>query len=412
MSRIDDLVDEFCPEGVRFESIVSVVQRGSIIRWVDVPGEEFQYIDLTSVDRVTHAIRETKTITDKTAPSRAQQVVHDGDVIFGTTRPMLKRYALVSADYDGHVASTGYCVLRPVPSRVLPGFLFHLLGTAEFYAFIEANQRGASYPAIPDGVVKEFKIPVPPVEVQREIVRVLDSFQTLEVQLEAELEAELEARQLQYAHYRDALVAFSGQSDARKSPLREVATIVRGASPRPIKSFVTDAEDGVPWIKIGDTAVGEKYITATAERVTVEGAAKSRRVHPGDFVLSNSMSFGRPYISKIEGCIHDGWLAISNFSESFVPDFLYHLLSSTPIQAEFTRRAGAGTVQNLNADIVRSVVVPVPSLDEQERVVSILDRFDVLVNDLSIGLPAELAARRKQYEHYRDRLLTFKELSA
>ncbi len=121
------------------------------------------------------------------------------------------------------------------------------------------------------------------------------------------------------------------------------------------------------------------------------------------------MSFGRPYISKIEGCIHDGWLAISDFSASFVPDFLYHLLRSAPIQAEFARRAGAGTVQNLNADIVKSTPVPIPPMQEQARIVAILDAFDALVNDLTRGLPAEIAARRKQYEYYRDRLLSFRE---
>jgi type I restriction enzyme S subunit len=191
--------------------------------------------------------------------------------------------------------------------------------------------------------------------------------------------------------------------------LGEVASIVRGASPRPIQSFITDAVDGVPWIKIGDVAAEGKYITATAERVTEAGASKSRRVYPGDFVLSNSMSFGRPYISKIEGCIHDGWLAVSGFSDSYIPDFLYHLLRSAPVQAEFARRAGAGTVQNLNAEIVRSVPIPIPPLSEQSRIVAILDKFDALVNDISSGLPAELAARRQQYAHYRDRLLTFRE---
>lgn len=165
----------------------------------------------------------------------------------------------------------------------------------------------------------------------------------------------------------------------------------------------------MPWIKIGDVVAGGKYITNTKEKVTVEGASKSRRIQPGDFVLSNSMSFGRPYISKIEGCIHDGWLAISDFSESFESSFLYHLLRSDSIQAEFARRAGSGTVQNLNADIVKGIAVPVPPLDEQKRIASILDSFDVLVNDLSSGLPAEISARRQQYEYYRDRLMTFKE---
>ncbi|KFG94423.1 hypothetical protein GQ56_0126575 [Burkholderia paludis] len=185
----------------------------------------------------------------------------------------------------------------------------------------------------------------------------------------------------------------------------EVASIVRGASPRPIQSFLTESDDGVPWIKIGDVAEGGKYITETSERVTEAGAAKSRRVYPGDFVLSNSMSFGRPYISKIEGCIHDGWLAISDFNDSFVPDFLYHLLRSAPIQIEFARRAGAGAIQNLNADIVKSVVIAVPPLEIQREIVKVLDTFIKLRAELE----TELKARRRQYKHYRDVLLDFSE---
>lgn len=192
----------------------------------------------------------------------------------------------------------------------------------------------------------------------------------------------------------------------------DVATIVRGASPRPIQNFITDGADGVPWIKIGDVPARGKYITGAAQRVSPAGADKSRRVQPGDFVLSNSMSFGRPYISRIEGCIHDGWLAISAFDDSYISDYLYYLLRSAPVQAEFARRAGAGTVKNLNAEIVRSVEVPLPPKDVQARVVELLDKFDALVNDLSVGLPAELLARRKQYAHYRDQLFAFPEAAA
>ena len=254
-------------------------------------------------------------------------------------------------------------------------------------------------------ILRDLRIPVPPLEVQREIVRILDQFS----QLEAELEAELEARRAQYEHYAGLLLA--NKEQVPRVRFGELATIVRGASPRPIQKFITNDPGGVPWIKIGDVPARGKFITGTGQRVTPEGAAKSRRVRPGDFVLSNSMSFGRPYISKIDGYIHDGWLAVSGFEASFIPDYLYYLLRSSPMQEEFARRAGAGTVKNLNAEIVRSVEVPVPTKETQKRVVDLLDRFDALVNDLSVGLPAELAARRKQYEHYRDRLLTFTEAS-
>ena len=124
------------------------------------------------------------------------------------------------------------------------------------------------------------------------------------------------------------------------------------------------------------------------------------------------MSFGRPYISKIEGCIHDGWLSVSRFENSFIPDFLYHLLRSAAVQADFARNVGTSSVSNLNSETVKSIVVPVPPIEEQKRIVDILDKFETLVNSLSDGLPAELSARRKQYEYYRDKLLTFEEAVA
>ena len=179
----------------------------------------------------------------------------------------------------------------------------------------------------------------------------------------------------------------------------DIATIARGASPRPIKNFITNDKNGVNWIKIGDVKTGEKYITETEEKITLEGAKKSRKVNPGDFILSNSMSFGRPYILKTSGCIHDGWLAISGFSEYFDADFLYYLLNTSSLQAEMRKRASfGGAVQNLNADIVKALELPVPPLPVQQEIVRILDSF----TELTAELTAELAARKKQYEYYRN----------
>ena len=185
-------------------------------------------------------------------------------------------------------------------------------------------------------------------------------------------------------------------------------TIVRGASPRPIQNYLTTADDGIPWIKIGDVDPSSKYIETTAEKITIEGSKKSRLLHAGDFVLSNSMSFGRPYILKIDGCIHDGWISMSGFEDKLDPDFLYHLLRSTPIQNTWRMKASSGTVSNLNADIVRETAIPIPPISEQKKIVGILDRFSALTTDLTSGLPAEIKARQQQYEYYRDKLLTFK----
>ena len=187
-------------------------------------------------------------------------------------------------------------------------------------------------------------------------------------------------------------------------PLGEVCTVVRGASPRPIKNFITEEKDGVNWIKIGDVAVGSKYITSCAERITKEGAKKSRFVKKGDFILSNSMSFGRPYILEINGCIHDGWLAISDFEDKMLADYLYYVLVSGNIQREMEHRASfGGAVQNLNADIVRALEIPVPPIEVQEEIVRILDKF----TELEAELQAELNVRKKQYEYYRDLLFSF-----
>ena len=186
--------------------------------------------------------------------------------------------------------------------------------------------------------------------------------------------------------------------------LGKTSSIIRGASPRPIKKFITSDDKGVNWIKIGDVKPGEKYITTVKEKITLEGAMKSRFVNIGDFILSNSMSFGRPYILKVDGCIHDGWLAISQYEDFYDRDFLYYLLCSSKVQAEFKKKVSfGGAVQNLNSDIVKSVALPVPPLEVQREIVRTLDNFTFL----SAELAAELAARQKQYEHYRNLLLTF-----
>jgi type I restriction enzyme S subunit len=148
-----------------------------------------------------------------------------------------------------------------------------------------------------------------------------------------------------------------------------IAGIERGGSPRPIESFLTDDPAGLNWIKIGDTEKGGKYITSASQKIKREGLVKTRMVFPGDFLLTNSMSFGRPYITQIEGCIHDGWLRISPPS-SLNKDFLYVLLSSRFIRTVFEAAAAGGVVLNLNADKVRTVPIPLPPLAEQSRIVT------------------------------------------
>ena len=158
--------------------------------------------------------------------------------------------------------------------------------------------------------------------------------------------------------------------------LNFVSIIARGSSPRPIKEYLTDSLDGINWIKIGDTEKDGMYINSTKEKITVEGLSKSRLVHKGDFLLTNSMSFGRPYITNVDGCIHDGWLVISPIGTSFKQKFLYYLLSSGYAFSQFAGKVSGAVVKNLNSEKVAGAMFPLPPYNEQQR---ILDKLDVLV---------------------------------
>lgn len=160
--------------------------------------------------------------------------------------------------------------------------------------------------------------------------------------------------------------------------LGEVCTIERGGSPRPIDDFITTDENGINWIKIGD-ADESMYITKTAQRIKPVGMKKSRYVKPGDFLLSNSMSFGRPYILKIDGCIHDGWLVLRDENNVFDKKFLYYYLSAPIIYKRFKSMAVGGVVNNLNSDMVRKVRVPIPSQEEQHQISDRLDKVSNLI---------------------------------
>lgn len=171
--------------------------------------------------------------------------------------------------------------------------------------------------------------------------------------------------------------------DWKEKSFNNFMKIKRGASPRPIESYLTSSTDGVNWIKIGDAPRYGKYIVSTKEKITLQGAAHSVSVFPGDFILSNSMSFGRPYILSIDGCIHDGWLRLYDFQTEADDEFLYYLLSSSYVQRQYEAFAAGSGVQNLNKEVVKKVSVFLPSLPEQEEIAQTLSQFDAYIDDLS-----------------------------
>ena len=155
----------------------------------------------------------------------------------------------------------------------------------------------------------------------------------------------------------------------------DIADVARGGSPRPIDSYLTDDSSGVNWIKIGDAEQGGKYINSTRQRIKIEGVSRSRFVHSGDFLLTNSMSFGRPYILNVDGCIHDGWLVISPINNALYKDFFYYLLSSDYAYQQFSEQASGAVVSNLNKDKVADALIPLPSVSEQKRIVDAVEKW-------------------------------------
>src|SRR3989338_2278774 len=240
--------------------------------------------------------------------------------------------------------------------QLVPKFLYYLLKTKPVES--EGYQRHFAK-------LKRYEIPLPPLEIQEQIVAELDGY------------ASIIAGAKQIADSWNPKIDMDPEWE--KVKISEVCKIERGASPRPIDKFMTEDPNGFNWVKIGDTKNADKYITQTAEKVTKEGAEKSRKVFVGDFVLSNSMSFGRPYIMKIEGYIHDGWLRLSEDAKRIGKDYLYYILGSDIVIEQFENAATGGVVRNLNSELVRNVTIPLQPLAIQKQIVEKIEAERALV---------------------------------
>ncbi len=175
-------------------------------------------------------------------------------------------------------------------------------------------------------------------------------------------------------------IRFKGfNDDWEQRKFYELVIIERGGSPRPIDKYITKDENGLNWVKIGDAPEQGNYIIQTTEKIKPEGLSKTREVHPGDLILSNSMSFGRPYIMAIDGCIHDGWLAIRDTEKRFDLKFLCTLLGTDSMLNQYNARAAGSTVNNLNKELVGGTIISFPTNDEQVKIGEYFNRLDHLI---------------------------------
>ncbi|EOW5833417.1 restriction endonuclease subunit S, partial [Escherichia coli O8,155:H20] len=375
---------------VEWKTLEDITLRTSNIKWREVI-RSYRYIDLTSVDIATKKITETTEITKNNAPSRAQKLVDENDVIFATTRPTQQRFCLIDSEYAGEVASTGYCILRAKQDQVLPKWILHWISTSDFKKHVEENQSGSAYPAISDSKVKECLIPIPcpdnpekSLAIQSEIVRILDKFTALT----AELTAELTMRKKQYNYYRDQLLSFEGGSVEWKS-LGEVAIITIGAFIRKDKQ---NPDADYPVYNGGRTPTGYyEDFNNDGDKIIV-----SARGANAGFVNKSSTPYwagNSCYSISVRSTEQLHWM------------YVYYYLKQS--ETKLTGIQQKGGIPAVSKKQMEDLLLPIPSKSEQVRIVTILDKFDTLTSSITEGLPREIELRQKQYEYYRDLLFSF-----
>ena len=246
--------------------------------------------------------------------------------------------------------------------------------------------------------ISKHNLFIPPLSIQKSIVTELDKINEL-IRLKKEQLKDYDnlAQSIFYEMFGDPVANEKGW-EVKK--LGEVCLIERGGSPRPIKDYITEDEDGLNWIKIGDAQEGSIFINSTKEKIRKEGLKKTRMVHKGDFILSNSMSFGRPYIMGVDGCIHDGWLVLHDTNTTFNKLYLYYSLAHKSMYQQFKLMAVGGVVNNLNSEMVRRVLVLVPPLTVQQEFanrIELIEKQKVQVRSTIQDLETLLASRMQYW---------------
>lgn len=292
-------------------------------------------------------------------------------------------------------------LIRIADTRILPEYIKYALETTAVQCYFQKNIKGIGVPNLHLEKIKNTLIPIAPLKQQKQICRFLKDSQEVVSTFEANYQ-QLE-QLIEKTKYRLLDAAVTGtdflkfDSKNRKNypdmyffdfkfpftvpehwkfqKLGEVCHISRGRSPRPIKDYFTNSSEGVNWIKISDANPEEKYIYTARQKIKPEGVPKSHYVKAGDLLLSNSMSFGQPYILKIDGCVHDGWLILHPNHIDLEQEYLYYLLRSKKMFSVFNRLASGSTVKNLNVDLIRSVVIPIPPLKEQLYIISNVQKY-------------------------------------
>jgi len=308
---------------------------------------------------------------------------------------------LVSSTGHGHASikrihfQKGKFALGSILCALVPNEKSQL--NAEYlYLFLDLNKekelvgrmKGMANVTLPLKEIVDIDLPLPPIDVQLKIVAALNKHLTKIRNIKKIYESTAASSEKLFPSILRETFEEGHKKGWQEKTLGEICEIARGGSPRPIKNYLTNADDGINWIKISDATASVKYIYQTKQKIRKEGLHKTRMVQPGDFLLTNSMSYGRPYIMKTSGAIHDGWLLLRP-DENVLEEYLYYFLMSDEMYRQFTALAGGAVVQNLNIDLVKSVKILIPTLLEQKKLISKLnalsDKIAALTNRQSMG---------------------------
>jgi len=388
MSKLDELIRELCPDGVIFVPLGEVLKNNNA-------SESIEKKDYKEFGRIPIIDQSQAYIAAYTDNESAMPPILPC-IIFGDHTRIVKYAKQKFAQGD-----SGTKVFIPVSNDIDTKFIY--------YAFCNLSILSRGYNRH-WSVVKELRIPLPPLPVQREIVRILDSF----TELTAELTTELTARKKQYEYYRDELFNFKEQVE-----WKNIGEITRVFSASRVHKDEWTTE-GVPFFRSSDIISLFNGVDNSRGRVFISNelyealSAKSGKFRKDDILITGGGTIGIPYIVPSDEPIYvkDADLLCIQKSENLNSRFLYHYFLTTAFRQYLSNVTHDATIAHYTISQISSTSVPIPSLEEQSRIISILDRFDTLCNDITTGLPAEIEARKKQYEYYRDKLLSFPEVNS
>ena len=429
MSKLDELLRELCPNGVEYKTLGEIavdIYRGAGITRDQVTAEGTPCVRYGEI-YTTYGVWFDKCVshTDESKLLSKKYFEH-GDILFAITGESVDDIAKCCV-YIGHEKCLAGGDIVVLKHNQNPKYLSYALATTDARqqkskGKVKSKVVHSSVPAI-----REIKVPVPPIEVQCEIVRILDNF----TNLTAELTAELTARQKQYEYYRDLLLTFSDVDDSQNVHVERererrsravrwltlndvILSLNTGLNPRQFFRLNTDDAENY-YITIREIHGGRIVPSEKTDRINDEALClcnNRSNLEVGDVLFSGTGTIGETAVITEEPSnwnIKEGVYTIKPDQTRIVPQFLRYLLTSEQMKTAYMKKVAGGTVKSIPMAEMRKLLIPVPSIDEQKRIVLLLSRFDTLCNDLKEGLPAEIEARQRQYEYYRDRLLTFKE---